>query len=102
MIWNTESNFKENVLNVFGIEKLESQYEENICHHNNDYADNSDYCFICYDILDATMKKQTKKCVNEMCDALYHMACICEVNFYFQSLSFILKIFQLISTNTQC
>lgn len=74
------------MLNVFEIEKLESQFEENNFHRDIECADNSDYCFICYDILDATMKKQIKTCVNEMCDALYHMGCICEVNYNFSNL----------------
>lgn len=80
MIWNTENNFKENILNVFEIEKLESQYEENVHNHDIECADNLNNCFICYDVLDVAMKKQTKTCANEKCDALYHMTCICEVN----------------------
>jgi len=28
------------------------------------------------------IKNQTKSCVNEKCDALYHMSCICEVLFF--------------------
>lgn len=73
-------------MNVFEIEKFESQYEENNFHHVIECANNLDYCFICYDTLDETMKKQIKACVNEMCDALYHMKCICEVNNYFSNL----------------
>lgn len=79
MIWSTENSFKENILNVFKIEALQSQYTENNQDVIEKTPDDVNYCFICYDQLDTTTKKQTKTCVNEKCDSLYHMACICEV-----------------------
>lgn len=92
MIWNTESNFKENLLNVFEIDNFNSQYEEDINNHDIECANNNNYCFICYDELDTVVKKKTKTCVNEKCDALYHMACICEVNYCFITLKLIRKV----------
>lgn len=78
MTWDAENSFKENILNVFEISELHSHYKEDIKHE----VDNSDsnYCFICYDQLDSVPKEQIKMCAYEKCDAVYHMACICEVN----------------------
>ncbi|XP_050439977.1 E3 ubiquitin-protein ligase FANCL-like [Adelges cooleyi] len=72
-IWSTYKSFKDNVVEVFGVEMIASQYEEMPGPSNE-----SSYCFICYDELDATSKKQTKVCVNSKCDAVYHITCICE------------------------
>lgn len=83
MIWSSDKNFKENILDVFGVITLDCQYEEDKKENTIELQNNLDSCFICYDELDATLKKQTKMCVNEKCDALYHMACICEVMYSF-------------------
>lgn len=77
MIWNTENSFKDNILDIFGVNAIQSQYEENIQEQNIECLNN--YCFICYDELDTVMKKQIKICDNEKCDAVYHMTCICVV-----------------------
>lgn len=84
MIWNTENNFKENILNVFGITDLQ-QYEEDtniVDDFAIDCPNGANYCFICYSSLETVIKNQIKMCVNDKCDALYHMACICAVNIY--------------------
>ncbi|XP_028044428.1 E3 ubiquitin-protein ligase FANCL isoform X1 [Rhopalosiphum maidis] len=76
LIWSTENSFKENILNVFQVATLQLQYKDNSEHciaSQNDLI-----CCICYDQLDTAIKKQTKSCANDKCDALYHMSCICE------------------------
>lgn len=80
LIWSTENSFKENILNVFEVATLKSQYEEEKP-DNHVTSQNDLNCFICYDQLDTAIKNQTKLCVNEKCDALFHMSCICEVLF---------------------
>lgn len=87
MIWSTENSFKENILNVFEVPTLHSQYEEEIPEHYVASQNDLNCCCICYDVLDIAIKNQTKSCVNEKCDALYHMSCICEV---FDTIYFIL------------
>lgn len=77
-----ENSFKENILKAFDIAKLPSRYTDDDLENIVENPNNSDYCFICYDQLDTATKNQTKKCDNEKCDSLYHMACICEVIFY--------------------
>lgn len=74
MVWNTQNNFKDNILNIFKLDDFSSELDQdNIMQNSN----NSDYCLICYDQL--TINKKTKTCTNEKCDAMYHIACICEV-----------------------
>lgn len=79
-MWNTENDFKKNILNVFEISNLHSQYKED--NQNEVDCSDSNYCFICYDQLDTVPKEQTKTCTTKKCDALYHMTCICEVNYF--------------------
>lgn len=67
---------------MFKVDFLQSQYKLNEHDHNVELSNNENYCLICYDQLDTVTKKQTKTCVNEKCNAVYHMACICEVNNY--------------------
>ncbi|XP_025196752.1 E3 ubiquitin-protein ligase FANCL isoform X2 [Melanaphis sacchari] len=78
LVWSTENSFKENILNVFQIASLQLQYEEDNSEHYNVTENDLNCCCICYDQLDTTIKKQTKSCNNDKCDALYHMSCICE------------------------
>lgn len=78
MIWHAEKNFKENILNVFEVDTLQSHYEGNILVNNNAECQNSsNYCLICYGELNIAIKKEIKLC--EKCDGIYHMTCICEV-----------------------
>lgn len=63
----------ENILNVFEIHNL-SHYEK------DEPVNDTSNCCICYDELDITKEKQIKLC--DICNSLYHMTCICEVNFY--------------------
>lgn len=63
---------------MFDITELHSHYTEDNQENVVENQNNLDCCFICYDQLDMS----TKKCDNEKCDSLYHMACICEVNYY--------------------
>lgn len=81
MIWSSENSFKENILNIFEVPTLQSQYEEEKPEHYISSQNDLNCCCICYDQLDMAIKNQTKSCVNEKCDALYHMSCICEVLF---------------------
>lgn len=63
----------ENILNLFEIRSL-SHYEKDELNYD------TSNCCICYDELDITKKKQIKLC--DICKSLYHMACICQVNYY--------------------
>jgi len=81
LIWSTDNSFKENILNVFEVPTLQSQYKEEKQEHYVTSQNDLNCCCICYDQLDIAIKNQTKSCVNEKCDALYHMSCICEVLF---------------------
>ncbi|XP_022175544.1 E3 ubiquitin-protein ligase FANCL-like isoform X2 [Myzus persicae] len=78
LIWSTENSFRENILNVFEVPTLQSQYEEEKSEHYVASQNDLNCCCICYDQLDIAIKNQTKSCVNTKCDALYHMSCICE------------------------
>ncbi|CAI6355757.1 unnamed protein product [Macrosiphum euphorbiae] len=78
LIWSSENSFKENILNIFEVPTLQSQYEEEKPEHYISSQNDLNCCCICYDQLDMAIKNQTKSCVNEKCDALYHMSCICE------------------------
>ncbi|KAL4154531.1 hypothetical protein QTP88_000389 [Uroleucon formosanum] len=78
LIWRTINSFKENILNVFEVPTLPSQYEEEKPEHYVTSQNDLNCCCICYDQLDMAIKNQTKLCDNEKCDALYHMSCICE------------------------
>ncbi|VVC31033.1 Fanconi anemia complex, subunit FancL, WD-repeat containing domain,Zinc finger, RING-type,Zinc finger [Cinara cedri] len=69
LIWNTENSFMENILNIFEIQSL-SHYEK----QESEYDTSN--CCICYDELDMTKEKQSKLC--DICNSLYHMACICQ------------------------
>lgn len=81
MIWNTENNFKKNILDVFGIAELRQYEDQNIVNHFAIECTNSlNDCFICYEQLDTVTKNQIKNCVNNKCDGMYHMKCICTVN----------------------
>jgi len=88
MIWRTENSYKENILNMFEVTTIQSQYEEEKPEHHVVCQNDLNCCCICYDQLVTAIKKQTKSCVNEKCDALYHMSCICEV--FFNTIYFIL------------
>lgn len=88
MIWSTENSFKENILNVFQVTTIQLQYEEEDPEHVIASQNDLNCCCICYDQLDTAIKKQTKLCINEKCDALYHMSCICEVLFNILFISF--------------
>jgi len=55
--WNSGNSFKENILNVFDITTLQSQYYENKQDHTIECTSNLNYYFICYDQLDITSKK---------------------------------------------
>lgn len=68
---------------MFNIRTLPLQYKENIQDLVEESPDSVKYCFICYENLDITKMKQIKTCINKKCDALYHMPCICEVNYLF-------------------
>ncbi|XP_050529895.1 E3 ubiquitin-protein ligase FANCL-like [Daktulosphaira vitifoliae] len=76
-IWSTDKSFKDNLMELFEIKDLASQYEE-IENPIEEFEQNSNYCFICYGDLDKNSKKHTKVCANNKCDAVYHMSCICE------------------------
>lgn len=78
LIWSTDNSFKENILNIFQVTTLQLQYEEEDPEHYIASQNDLNCCCICYDQLDTAIRKQTKLCINEKCDALYHMSCICE------------------------
>lgn len=65
---------------MFDIKTLTILNEENELNYRTESPENDNCCFICYDQLDTVAKEKIKSCSNEKCDALYHMACICEVN----------------------